>query len=106
MALIQDPATAEALAARRAVELSLSLGITQLILEGDSLQIVQAIQGISNAQYMYGIIVEDLKALLRGFINYKVIFVPREANGKAHKLAKLALSRGVNKVWREDFPSL
>jgi hypothetical protein len=48
----------------------------------------------------------DLKILLRGFIDCKVTFVPREANGKAHKLAKLALLRGVNKVWREDFPSL
>jgi hypothetical protein len=47
-----------------------------------------------------------MKTLLRGFIDCKVVFVPREANGKAHKLAKLALSRGVNKVWREDFPSL
>ena len=34
---IQDPATAEALAVRRAVELSLSLGIQRIILEGDLL---------------------------------------------------------------------
>jgi hypothetical protein len=33
-----------------------------------------------------------------------VNFVHREANGEAHKLAKLALSLGENKVWREDFP--
>ena len=40
MDFIQDPTTAKALAARRAAELSLSLGIRKLILEGDSLQIV------------------------------------------------------------------
>ena len=34
---IQDPVTAEALATRRAVEFSRTLGIRKLILEGDAL---------------------------------------------------------------------
>jgi hypothetical protein len=106
MDFIQDPATAEALAARRAAELSLSLGIRKLILEGDSLQIVRAIQEPTGGQHMYGLIIEDTKILLRGTTDCKVEFVPREANGEAHKLAKLALLMGENKVWREDFPRL
>ena len=40
---IQDPATTKALAARSAVELSLSLGIQRIILEGDLLQVVHAL---------------------------------------------------------------
>jgi ribonuclease HI len=103
---IQDPATAEALAARRAVELSLNLGIRRLILEGDSLPIVQAIQEASGGQHMYELIIEDIKSLLRGITDCKVEFVPREDNGEAHKLAKLAFSMGENRVWREDFPCL
>jgi hypothetical protein len=42
--LIHNPLLAEALAARRAVELCLLMGIRKAILEGDSLQVVQALQ--------------------------------------------------------------
>jgi hypothetical protein len=31
-------------------------------------------------------------------------FVRREANGEAHKLAKLALSLGENRVWTDVLP--
>jgi hypothetical protein len=37
IAFIKDPATAEALTARRGIELCLSLGIKKLILKGDVL---------------------------------------------------------------------
>jgi exonuclease III len=43
MILVQDPILAEALAARRAIELCLLLGIRKIILEGDSLQVVHAL---------------------------------------------------------------
>jgi hypothetical protein len=102
---IKDPATAEALAARRAVELSLNLGIQRLILEGDSLSIVQAIQE-ARSGHMYELIIKDINFMLRGIRDYKVAFVPREANGEAHKLSKLAFSIGENRIWREDFPRL
>jgi hypothetical protein len=44
-----------------------------------------------------------MQQLFQRFLEYKVNFVHREANGEAHKLAKLALSLGENKVWREAF---
>ena len=43
-ASIKDPTTAEALVARRGVELRMLLGIMKLILERNALQIVQALQ--------------------------------------------------------------
>ena len=56
---IQDPTTAEALAARQAVELSLTLGIRKIILKGDSLQVVHALQSFAGGRSLYGLIVED-----------------------------------------------
>jgi ribonuclease HI len=104
MDYIQDPATVEALAARRAVEFSHSLGISKINLEGDALQIVQALQSSDGGWCSYGLIIEDVQQLFRRFAEYSVHFVRREANIDAHKLAKLALSMGENKVWRDGFP--
>jgi ribonuclease HI len=41
---ISDPATAEAFAARRGIQLCRELGIRNIILEGDSLEIVTAMR--------------------------------------------------------------
>jgi hypothetical protein len=101
---IQDPVTVETLATRRAVEFSRMLGVGELILEGDALQIVEALQSEDGGRSLYGIIIEDVLQLMRSFLDCKVSFVHREGNGEAHKLAKLAISLGENKVWREDFP--
>lgn len=104
MAYITDPATAEGLAARRGIELNIQLGIRKLVLEGDSQQIVQALQSGGGERRPYGLIIDDMKLLLRSFQEYKVNYVQCEANEVAHKLAKLALSVGEDKLWREAFP--
>jgi hypothetical protein len=104
VASIKDPATAEAMAARRGVELSKSMGIMKLILEGDALQIVQALQSTGGRWYPYGLIIEDTRRMFWNFQECSVRHVQREANVEAHKLAKLALSLGENRVWLEDFP--
>jgi ribonuclease HI len=101
---IHNPVTAEALAARRAVEFGQSLGIRKIILEGDAKQIVQALRSSDGGRCSYGLIIEDMQQLVRRFQEYAVHFVRQEANGEAHKLAKLALLIGENKVWMDDFP--
>jgi hypothetical protein len=45
-----------------------------------------------------------MQQLLQRFSEFSVQYVRREANGAAHKLAKLALSLGEDKIWRDDFP--
>jgi hypothetical protein len=73
-------------------------------LEGDAKQIVQALRSSDGGRCSYGLIIEDMQQLLQRFQEYAVHFVRREANGEAHKLAKLALSIGENRVWMDDFP--
>jgi hypothetical protein len=47
----------------------------------------------------------DAKQKLQTFSEYEVVYVPRVANCAAHSLAKLALTIGENRVWRETFPA-
>jgi hypothetical protein len=104
MILVQDPILAEALAARRAIKLCLLLGIRKIILEGDSLQVVHALQVSNKGPSVIGPIVEDARYLCRRFLDFEVRHVLRGANGEAHRLAKLALSRDGYTIWRDNFP--
>jgi hypothetical protein len=67
-----DPVTAEALAARRAVEVSHMLGLRKIILEGDALQIVQALRLTDGGRCSYGLLIEDMQQLLRRFSEFSV----------------------------------
>jgi hypothetical protein len=50
-----------------------------------------------------GPVLNDIKLLLQNFNDWKVSHVLREANAAAHRLAKLALSSGVEQTWYENF---
>jgi ribonuclease HI len=100
-----EPVTAEAMGALCAIELCKDLGLQDVILEGDAIQVVQAInkQGMQNC--CYGQILEDIHAVLRSFRWKEIKHVKREANSAAHTLAKLAASNYMNKVWMEEVPN-
>lgn len=72
--------------------------ITKIILEGDALEIVQALRKEGDAWGLYRQVLNDTKYLLQRFQEHCVNHVGREANGAAHNLAKLALSLGEDKV--------
>lgn len=55
-AYVQDPAAVEAIAARRGAEFSADLGVRKVILEGDALQIVQALNQEGGGRGPYGMI--------------------------------------------------
>jgi hypothetical protein len=61
---VNDPAVAEALAARRGVELCEEWGIRKLLLEGDALLIVQALTSDIGGWAPYGMITMDAKQKL------------------------------------------
>jgi hypothetical protein len=102
---VHNPAVAEALAARRGVELCAEWGIRKLLLEGDALQIVQALISDTGGWAPYDVITMDAKQKLQNFQEFDVMHVPREANCAAHCLAKLALTLGENRTWRDNFPA-
>jgi ribonuclease HI len=100
-----DPTTAEATAALHAVELCRDVGIQNLILEGDSLAVVKAIESRVQTNHYYGQIIEDIRVVLSSRRSWSVRHTKREANGAAHGLAKEATRCFSDKIWLEDSPS-
>jgi hypothetical protein len=102
---ITDPATAEAMVAWMLAKLSLRLGYYQIIAEGDSLEIICALQRENECKGSYGNFVEEAKALLNQMDSWFVQHVGREANTAAHKLAQYVAIREDEQIWTSNFPA-
>jgi ribonuclease HI len=85
----------EVTAALRAIKLSWELGFHRVVIEGDSLQVMQALNKDGRNWSRYGLLMEEARELLNCLQNWKVNHVRRNFNGAAHSLAKEALSRSV-----------
>jgi ribonuclease HI len=101
---IGHPTTAEALAAWQAVVLGVHLGATYLELEGDAMEVVQGLNQVNQCWGRDGPVLNDIKMLLQNFNVWQVKHVQREANGAAHRLARLTLLNGFDQTWYENFP--
>lgn len=95
-AFINNPSLAEAMAARTAIELSISLGLRNCILEGDALEVINAINQTEPCRGTYRQIVNDIKLSLLQGGHWQVSHARRAANGAAHLLAKMALHLSVS----------
>jgi ribonuclease HI len=101
---ITDPAVAEAMALRTAAAVRQQLGIMEVILEGDSLEVVQAVKKEEESWTNFGPIVEEVKDMLKGCHSWKISHVKRTANEVAHKMAKMVVSLNVNQIWVSTIP--
>jgi ribonuclease HI len=88
------PDIAEATAALRAARLCHELRLNKVILEGDALQIVRALNSDAPHWSRYGHITEEARGWLSSLVSCEVVHVRRQCNGVAHCLAKLGLSMG------------
>jgi ribonuclease HI len=100
-----EPVVAEAIAALHAAEFSRDLGLQMIILEGDSLQVVNAIQDTGPNWSRYGHIVADIRTVLQGFQGWQICHTKRATNYAAHGLAKEAILNVIDRVWMEEIPS-
>jgi ribonuclease HI len=82
----------------------LELGLTDIQVEGDAKNVVEAINSAGKNWSKIGHIVEDMQHLLRNFTQWKVDVVSRDANNAAHTLAKLAASHGETRTWLGVIP--
>ena len=85
-----DLATGEAMAALVAVDLCRDMGVFDVILEGDSLEVVNSINEDLNSRRRYGHLLDDMKMVLSSFRSWEVMHVKRDANMAAHRLTKEA----------------
>ncbi|KAF5447347.1 hypothetical protein F2P56_032905 [Juglans regia] len=103
--LYPDPALAEAIGALEAARLCHHLGLTNIILEGDALQVIQAINSRSENWSSTGMIMEDVKGQLSTFESWSAIHIRREGNKAAHELAKNALVTSTSSLDVDCIPS-
>ncbi|KAF5449887.1 hypothetical protein F2P56_030288 [Juglans regia] len=99
-----NPLPGEALAALRAVQFCIELGLTNIILEGDSMIVVKAINGREDSWNSSSLICQDIKLLLEQVSPWSVKHVPRQVNVVAHTLAKSSLDLSDESIHVEDYP--
>jgi hypothetical protein len=92
------------LAATNGVIFCKELGYTNIIFDGDTMQIIKAIEVEDPCLRSYGHIIDCIHRELNCFKNASFIHVRREANIAVHTLAKLATTHVTLSTWRGDVP--
>ncbi|XP_059461922.1 uncharacterized protein LOC132190915 [Corylus avellana] len=101
---LQDATAAEALGAFLAVCLCKGLRFTQIYLEGDAKIVVDAVTAGEPSSQNFGQLIDDIRALLALFPNWRIGHVRRCGNNAAHVLAKEAMKRVIDKLWIDEIP--
>ncbi|XP_075665466.1 uncharacterized protein LOC142635146 [Castanea sativa] len=95
---------AEVLACRRAVKFSREVGFSQVIIEGDCLNVMRALSVSTENSSMLGHIYEDIKFNFREMQVLSINWVKRGGNMVAYTLAKHARNLINDLYWIEDTP--
>lgn len=102
--ILLDPIAAEALIALYATEFNRDLGLQRIILEGNAMQVVNAVKAEDRKWSSFGQLMEDIRGVLNTLQDWKICHVKREVNGIAHILAKIAVQRVIDHAWIEETP--
>jgi ribonuclease HI len=95
----------EALAAHKAVQFALEVGLSEVEMEGGSLLICNALKDRDPCFASFGNIIEDTLALAGGLQRVVISHVKRDGNKAAHILARQAAQLSCDcLVWLEDVP--
>ena len=78
----------EALAALKALQLAYDLGFQNVILEGDSLGLIQALKAEDHNLSPLGLLVEDVKLFANNFVRLSYSHIKRSGNNVTHNLTK------------------
>ena len=93
------------LACRRSMEFAVDAGFTKLIIEGDNVNVMQAISSLHINCSLLGYVVDDIRHLIHCLEWVRVSFTRRGGNKVAHALAQHARNSLDNDVyWMEDSP--
>ena len=93
----------EALAASRAVVFAKELCLQSMVVEGDSLRVIQALIDDRPSRTMFGNVIADIHSLVSN-IDCSFCHVKREGNKLAHALARRAVASADSDVWLEELP--
>ena len=101
---VQSIEMAEALAARRAVLFAKELSLFRVIIEGDCIQVINALKGSGRCGTLYGQVIDETKRLGGMLRSCMFQHVRREGNRLAHSLAKNTVLFANTNVWIESLP--
>ena len=93
------------MAATRALEFAREVGISEAVLEGDSLLVIKALETKDVGLAPFGLLIQDAYSFIPTFCLLSYSHTKREGNLVAHDLAKLAVTIPNCVVWMEDVPS-
>ena len=94
----------EALAAATTLALAEDLGMTRVILGGDSLVVIKALREEEQFLSPIGLLLEDVRMLSLSFQKLLYSHTKREGNSVTHNLARYTNSIPDFLVWMEDVP--
>lgn len=95
---------AEATVALKVVEFHRNRGLHKIILEGNSLQMVNALNAVGPNCSIYRQIVADVQAILHTFWSWQVCHTKRGENFAAHGLAKEGVKHCMDRIWVDCIP--
>ena len=98
------PLEVEAMAAAKAFQFACKIGISNAVLERDSLLLISALRGGTKNLSPYGILLEDVWVCSTLFTQLCYSYVKREDNKIAHNLARFAVNIPGFFVWMNDVP--
>ena len=101
---IFSPEVIEAYAAKTAISLLLQGKVPRIILEGDSLKIINMIKLMESDDLPYGVLLDGILISLQNFAAWEANWVPRQANMPAHLLARNARSISDICSWSSSLP--
>ena len=104
ISLPQTVVELETLAATRAIEFSIELGFSKVILEGDSETVIKALQDNSPSLAPFGLLIRDAQEAANFFTCISYAHVGRNDNFVAHNLTKYARHITGFFVWMEVVP--
>ena len=97
-------AQVEALAARRAAEFALEIGINQVIIEGHSEVIYKDLVNPGPSLALHGHLIFDVLQLANVFSHVSFSHICRTGNNVAHGLDRRAISTPDINIWMEEVP--
>ncbi|KAL0007322.1 hypothetical protein SO802_008824 [Lithocarpus litseifolius] len=96
---------AKLLACRRSMEFAVDVGFTKLIIEGDNVNVMQAISSSRINCSLLGYVVDEIRHLVHCLEWARISFTRRGGNKVAHALAQQVRNSLDNDVyWMEDSP--
>ncbi|XP_065626120.1 uncharacterized protein LOC136066171 [Quercus suber] len=103
---VADSLEAKALACHNALEFAVDIGFSDIVTEGDCIQVIDAIKASKANLSRLGHVFDDIQVLISGLRWVEVLWVKRSANLVSHSLARHAKNISNDVILLEDSPPL